>query len=80
MAVLTMRSDRQPVATHGNGFGLFEPFSPPSHLRPVATGCDRSALSEEGPLVESGLRGRARSAWRPPRRSYLSAFSLVYLL
>jgi len=31
---------------------LFEPFSLPSHLRAVATGCDRSALSEEGPLVK----------------------------
>jgi hypothetical protein len=40
MAFLTMRPDRQPVATHGNGFGLFEPFSGQSHLPPVATGCD----------------------------------------
>jgi hypothetical protein len=31
------------VATRGNGFCLFEPFPQPSHLRPVATGCDRSA-------------------------------------
>jgi hypothetical protein len=38
-----MRSDRQPVAIHGNGFRLFEPFSGPSHLPPVATGCARSA-------------------------------------
>jgi hypothetical protein len=37
------RSDRQLVATHGNGFGLFEPFSRQSHLPPVAIGCDRSA-------------------------------------
>jgi hypothetical protein len=41
--LLTMRSDRQPVATHRIGLGLFEPFSGPSHLPPVATGCDRSA-------------------------------------
>jgi hypothetical protein len=32
-----MRSDRQPVATHGNGFGLFEPFLLASDLPPVAT-------------------------------------------
>jgi hypothetical protein len=37
----TMGSDRQPVATDGNGFGLFEPFSRHSHLPRVATGCDR---------------------------------------
>jgi hypothetical protein len=43
---------RQLVATHGNGFRLFEPFSPPCHLPPVATSCDRSALSEEGLLVK----------------------------
>jgi hypothetical protein len=43
MALLTMRSDRQPVATGGKGFGLFEPFSELSYLRVVATGCDRLA-------------------------------------
>jgi hypothetical protein len=53
MALLTMRSDRQPVATGGKGFGLFEPFSELSYLRVVATGCDRLALSEEGPRVKS---------------------------
>jgi integrase-like protein len=45
---------RQPVATHGNAFRLFGPFSRPLHLPPVATGCDRSALSEEGRLVKFG--------------------------
>jgi hypothetical protein len=34
---------RQPVATHGNAFGLFGPFSRPLHLPPIATSCDRSA-------------------------------------
>jgi len=38
-----MRSDRQLVATGGNGFRLFEPFSRPLDLPPVATGCDRWA-------------------------------------
>src|SRR5918996_6593001 len=47
--LLTMERLRQPVATHGNGVRLFEPFLRPSHLLPVATGCDRWALSEEGP-------------------------------
>jgi hypothetical protein len=36
---LAMRSDRQPVAIGGNGFGLFEPFSRAFDLRPLATGC-----------------------------------------
>jgi hypothetical protein len=35
-------------STHGKGFLLFEPFPSPSHLRAIATGCARSALSEEG--------------------------------
>jgi hypothetical protein len=39
--LLTMRSERQPVATSGNGFGLFQPFAGPLHLPPVATGCAR---------------------------------------
>src|SRR5947207_1228347 len=38
MAFLTMRSFPQPVATHGNGSGLFEPAFARSDLRPVATG------------------------------------------
>ena len=37
IAFLTMRSARQLVATHGNGFGLFEPFSGLS----IATSCHR---------------------------------------
>jgi hypothetical protein len=51
--LLTMAFPRQPVAAHGNGFGLFPPFSRPDHLPPVATDCDRWALSEEGLLVKS---------------------------
>ncbi len=43
---------RQLVATYGNGFRQFEPFSWPLHLPLVATGCARSALSEEGLLVK----------------------------
>jgi hypothetical protein len=43
---------RQLMATHGNGFRLSEPFSMLPHLPPVAIGCNRSALSEEGPLVK----------------------------
>ena len=34
---------RQPVATDGNGFGLFRPFPGLSDLRRVATGCDHGA-------------------------------------
>lgn len=40
---LTMERLRQPVATHGNGFRLFEPFLRRSYLPPVAMGCDRWA-------------------------------------
>jgi hypothetical protein len=43
MAFLTMRSNRQRVATHGNGFGLFPPKLRLSDLRPVATGCNHGA-------------------------------------
>jgi hypothetical protein len=32
---------RQPVASHGNRFRLFRPFSRPFHLPPAATGCAR---------------------------------------
>jgi hypothetical protein len=48
-----MERHRQPVAAHGNGFRLFERLSAVVHLRPVATGCARWALSEEGPHVKS---------------------------
>jgi hypothetical protein len=60
MAFLTMRSDRQLVATSGNGFGLFEPFARLSHLRPVATGCARSAPQLLHPL--SSLEATRRDA------------------
>jgi hypothetical protein len=36
-----MRSDPQLVATHGNGFRVFEQFARPSDLPSVAAGCDR---------------------------------------
>ena len=55
MAFLTMRSFRQLVATHGNSFGFLEPFIGRCYLRPVAIGCDRLALSEEGRLVKLSL-------------------------
>jgi hypothetical protein len=45
-----MRSDRQLFATDGNGFGLFEPFLPPSYLPPVAMGCHRWAPEWLHPL------------------------------
>jgi hypothetical protein len=38
-----MALPRQLVATHGNGFRLFVPFSRPFDLPLVAMGCDRSA-------------------------------------
>jgi len=43
MAFLTMELLTQPVATHGNGFGLFPSFWRLSDLRPVATGCNHWA-------------------------------------
>src|SRR5207247_6549621 len=39
--LLTIKVPWQLVATDGDGFGLLRPFSGPSHLPPVATGCDR---------------------------------------
>ncbi len=43
MAVLTMYFLRQPVATGGNGFGLFLRLSRPRDLRLIATGCNHGA-------------------------------------
>src|SRR5437667_2988142 len=45
-----MRSGTVAVGCHRLRIGLFEPFSRPFDLRPVATGCARWALSEEGPV------------------------------
>jgi hypothetical protein len=42
-ALLTMRSFRQPVATHGNGYGLFRPLRRSVDLRLIATGCNDGA-------------------------------------
>jgi hypothetical protein len=42
-ALFTMRSLRQPVATHSNGFRLFDPILAPRHLPPLATGCNHGA-------------------------------------
>jgi hypothetical protein len=41
MAFLTMVLPQQPVATHGNGFRLFQPISAQRDLPPVAIGCAR---------------------------------------
>ena len=43
MAFLTILGSRQLVATVGNCFRLFEPFSRLLDLTAVATGCDRWA-------------------------------------
>jgi hypothetical protein len=43
MAFLTMRSDRQPVATYGNGFGLFSPLLRLVDLPLIATSCNHGA-------------------------------------
>ena len=58
--LFTMRSDRQAVATHGNGFGLITRFLGSEHLPLVATGCAR--LAPEGlhairakPCVKAGF-------------------------
>jgi hypothetical protein len=39
MSFLTIKAQLQRVATHGNGFGLFWPFSGSVHLPPGPTGC-----------------------------------------
>ena len=43
--LLTMGSNRQLVATRGNGFGLFWRLISRSHLPPIATGCNHGAPS-----------------------------------
>jgi hypothetical protein len=43
--LFTMRCETFAVGCHPLPIGLFEPFSGLSHLRPVATGCARSAPS-----------------------------------
>jgi hypothetical protein len=48
---------RQLVATHGNGFGLFEPPSRPLDLPPVATSCDRWAPLRLHPSLPSLTTG-----------------------
>jgi hypothetical protein len=40
---LALRAGTVAVGCHWLPIGLFEPFSPASHLRPVATGCARWA-------------------------------------
>ena len=42
-ALLTMELRTQPVATHGNGFGLFTPFPRRSDLPLIATRCNHGA-------------------------------------
>jgi hypothetical protein len=39
--LLTLESKRQALASHGNGFRLFERLSALLHLRSVGTVCDR---------------------------------------
>jgi hypothetical protein len=46
-----MEQLRQPVATHGNGLRLSEPFWASSHLPPVATSCNRWAPQRLHPLL-----------------------------
>jgi hypothetical protein len=69
MAVLTMERLRQLVATDGNGFHLSEPFSAPSLLLPVATGCNPglhkgsirasgAGVAQRAVLLRSGLHRR----------------------
>jgi hypothetical protein len=56
---LTMRSERQLVATSGNGFGLFEPFGA---AIPFATGCYRLRplcfTTAPSTVVSRGSEGR----------------------
>jgi hypothetical protein len=49
-ALLTMRSKRQPVATHSNGFGLFAPARRRSDLPLIANGCNHGAPQRLHPL------------------------------
>jgi len=66
-----MRSVRQPVGTHGNGFGLSEAVSPSCDLPSVSTtGCDHGAPQRLHPsssvLATQADELRAdRCAWKP---------------
>ena len=53
--------DRQPVATHRNGFGLSLPFSGPGRWPPVATGCGRSAA--QALHFDTAIPGQGRTPW-----------------
>jgi hypothetical protein len=50
----------QPVATEGNGFGLFCRFSGADHLRLVANGCNHGA-------PKGSMPGSASSSLRQPQ-------------
>jgi len=41
--LFTMERLMQPVATHGNGFGVFPPFPRSVDLLLIATGCNHGA-------------------------------------
>lgn len=54
--LLTMKLSPQPVPTHGNGFGLFQPFSGSGAFATVATGCARWATSTLHHTGRNGLK------------------------
>src|SRR5215207_3080944 len=58
-----MRSTRQPVATHGNGFRLSSPFRPPVDLPLIATSCTPRAPERLHP------RSRVLRSHKARRRS-----------
>src|SRR6266700_5598469 len=66
-----MRSGTVAVGCQRLPIGLFDPFSGQSHLRPVAAGCARLALSEEGPRVKSSLLVRLLSRSRTDAHLFL---------
>jgi len=91
---LTMRTRRQPVATHGNGFGLLEPFSRPRHLpsAPFESRDGGSAQTEAWPEFQPPRSGRSSRkstrlissrAWRsralPPHHHRLRSFATALL-
>ena len=61
MAFLTMAFLRQPVATHGNGFGLFSPLPRASDLPLIAARCNHGL--HKGSIPAAG-RDRSKNSFQ----------------
>jgi hypothetical protein len=74
-----MRCERQPVATNGNGFGLYSPLLRPGDLPVIAAGCARwvpqrlharlSAMATRAALSPTACRALVRQLPSEPTAS-----------